>query len=66
MRGRIFDHFLHPTDNVSNDDLKRLKAVTKGKISSKILKDLVAFVEGLTVLSQDEKDAIVDGLADCL
>lgn len=50
----------------SDADLKRLKAVTKGKIPNRVLRDLVTFVEGLTVLSQDEKDAIIDGLADWL
>jgi hypothetical protein len=51
---------------IPDDELKRRQASIKGRISNAILKELVAFVEGLTVLSQDEKDAIIDGLADWL
>jgi hypothetical protein len=51
---------------ISEVKLKQLKATTKGRISNVILKDLLAFVEELTILSQNEKDAIIDGLADWL
>jgi hypothetical protein len=51
---------------IPDAELKRRKAATKGRISNVILTKLVAFVEGLDVLSQDEKDAITDGLADWL
>jgi hypothetical protein len=52
--------------SIPDAELAKRKAATKGKVSSSVLKDLIAFVEGLTVLSQDEKDAIIDGLADWL
>jgi len=51
---------------ISDAELKKLKATTKGRVSNQALKDLVAFVESLTTLSQDEKDEIVDSLAEWL
>lgn len=51
---------------ITDAELRRLGATIKGKISGTILKELVTFVEDLTVLSQDQKDAIIDGLADWL
>lgn len=45
-------------------ELKKLKAKKLGKIDSKVLLRLIAFVEKTPVLSQEDKDAIVDGLAD--
>lgn len=44
--------------------LKKLKAKKLGKVESRVLIRLIAFVEKTPVLSQEDKDAIVDGLAD--
>jgi hypothetical protein len=48
----------------TDTELKRLKAKKLGKVDSKVLLRLIAFVEKTPVLSQEDKDAIVDGLAD--
>jgi hypothetical protein len=48
----------------SSSELKRLQAKKLGVIGSKVLIRLIAFVEKTPVLSQEDKDAIVDGLAD--
>jgi hypothetical protein len=45
-------------------DLRRLKAKKLGKVSGKVLLRLIAFVEKTPVLALEDKDAIVDGLAD--
>jgi hypothetical protein len=55
-------HLVKMTDG----ELARWKATTKGKLPARILRDLVKFVEGLSVLSSKERDAIIDGLADWL
>lgn len=44
--------------------LKRLKAKKLGNVDGKVLIRLIAFVEKTPVLTQEDKDAIVDGLAD--
>jgi hypothetical protein len=51
---------------IPENKFKSLKPTYKGTISKAHLTRLVAFVETLDVLSQDEKDAILDGLADWL
>jgi hypothetical protein len=51
---------------LSDAELKRVNANTKGQVTKRVLRDLVAFVENLPSLSQDDKDAIIDGLADWL
>jgi hypothetical protein len=48
----------------STPELKRLRAKKLGKVDSKVLPRLIAFVEKTPALSQEDKDAIVDGLAD--
>ena len=48
----------------SDDDLKKSKAKKLGKVGPKVLIRLIAFVEKTPVLPQEEKDAIIDGLAD--
>jgi hypothetical protein len=45
-------------------ELKAIKATKLGNVDSKLLIRLTAFVEKTPVLSQEDKDAIVDGLAD--
>jgi hypothetical protein len=44
--------------------LKRVKAKKLGSVDSKVLLRLIPFVEATPVLSQEDKDAIVNGLAD--
>jgi hypothetical protein len=51
---------------ISDAELKQRQANIKGQISNAILKELVVFVEDLTVLSQEDKDALIEGLADWL
>ncbi|MGY2988701.1 hypothetical protein [Bradyrhizobium sp. USDA 4508] len=53
----------HLTKRTSSE-LKRLKAKKLGQVNGKVLIRLIAFVEKTPVLSQEDKDAIVDGLAD--
>lgn len=48
----------------SNTELKTLRARKLGEVDSKLLIRLVAFVEKTPVLPQEDKDNIVDGLAD--
>jgi hypothetical protein len=56
-----------PPMTISDAELARLGAKTKDRrVSSQVLRDLLEFVESLTTLSQDEKDEIIDGLADWL
>ncbi len=45
-------------------ELKGLHAKKLGKVGAKVLIRLTAFVEKTPVLSQEDKDAIVNGLAD--
>jgi hypothetical protein len=44
--------------------LKKAKAKKLGSVDNKVLLRLVVFVEKTPVLSQEDKDAIVDGVAD--
>jgi hypothetical protein len=53
-------HLVRQTDA----ELKRLKAKKYGVIYSKVLLRLIAFVEKTPVLSDEDKDAIIEGLAD--
>jgi hypothetical protein len=56
-----------PPMAISEAELKRLNATTKDRrVSNKVLKELLEFVETLSTLSQDEKDEIINGLADWL
>lgn len=48
----------------SDPELKKLKAKRIGKVDIKVLPRLIAFVEKTPVLPQEDKDAIIDGLAD--
>ena len=43
---------------ISDAELKRLKAVTKGRVPARVLRDLVKFVESSTILSQEDKEQI--------
>lgn len=45
-------------------ELKALKAKKYGSVESKVLIRLIAFVEKTPVLSDEEKEAIIEGLAD--
>jgi hypothetical protein len=45
-------------------DFKRLRAIKKGTVSNKLLLKLIAFVDKTPVLSEEEKDAILEGLGD--
>jgi hypothetical protein len=48
----------------SDPELRKLKAEKYGTIDSKVLLRLIAFVEKTPVLSDEDKDAIIEGLAD--
>jgi len=70
--------FIPPTDNgdsiisvtqivhFSDQELKRMRATKKGSVPIALLRDLLAFVENTTVLSQADKDLLLDGLGDWL
>jgi hypothetical protein len=45
-------------------ELRSCKAKKKGTVSNKILLRLIAFVDKTPVLSEEEKDVILEGLAD--
>lgn len=45
-------------------ELKKLKAKKYGRINSKVLIRLIAFVEKTPVLPDEDKEAIIEGLAD--
>lgn len=45
-------------------ELNRLKAKKYGRVESKVLIRLIAFVEKTPALSDEEKDTIISGLAD--
>ena len=45
-------------------ELRQLNAKKYGMIESKVLLRLIAFVEKTPVLSDEDKDAIIEGLAD--
>jgi hypothetical protein len=47
-------------------ELKKRKAEKKGTVASSVLLRLCTFVDNATFLSQDDKDAILNGLGDWL
>lgn len=49
---------------LSDRDLTRCKAEKKGTVAKGVLGRLCAFVDNSTVLSAEEKDAVLNGLAD--
>lgn len=51
---------LHETDA----DLRRLRAQKRGSISHDLLKRLITFVEQTPVLSDEDRDKVLDGLGD--
>lgn len=53
-------HLIKQTDA----ELKKLKAKKYGSVDNKALIRLIAFVEKTPVLSDEDKDAIIEGLAD--
>lgn len=46
----------------SDVDLRRLRARSLGTVSVKLLQRLVEFIEHSNVLSEEEKEAVLDGL----
>jgi hypothetical protein len=56
--------FLDPTPEETAQELRSCKAKKKGTVSNKILLRLIAFVDKTPVLSEEEKDVILEGLAD--
>jgi hypothetical protein len=49
---------------MTDADLKKLNPTAKGRVKPKVLKDLIKFVEITQVLSDEDKEAIISGLAD--
>lgn len=50
----------------STSDMRKQKMVVKGKISKPIIKKLVAFIEGSTLLNAIEKTIAIEGLSSSL
>lgn len=53
-------HLIRQTDAA----LKKLKAKKYGSVDSKVLIRMIAFIEKTPVLTDEDKDAIIEGLAD--
>jgi hypothetical protein len=47
---------------MSDDDLRRYRAKRKGSLGVGVLHQLIVFIENTTVLSQTDKDELLDGL----
>lgn len=50
----------------SDQELRRMRATRKGSVPIALLRDLLAFIENTTVLSQSDKDLLLDGLGEWL